>query len=286
MNNPLLLDGAMGTELFRRGLNLPLPLWSAEINITYPEYVKDVHDKYIAAGSNVITANTFRATPWAYSKAGYSPLRAKERARSSLIKAVELAKKSANDSAMVAGSLTSTEDCYLPKKFPGKTIAQDNYGITLEWLIDSDIDILLFETMGNLDEIKVAMEMSDTCNLNRWLSLILKDRNHLLDGTRLENVFDILSGYEIAVLLCNCNKFETTLDALQIYKREWLGSWGVYPNLGITDFGNNYFQILDEHKFKAGMEKILHLNPDVIGLCCGSTPKHIQLLKSYFIGNL
>ena len=55
MNIPLVLDGAMGTELMRYGLDLSLPLWSADINLTHPESVQEVHDNYIAAGSDVTT---------------------------------------------------------------------------------------------------------------------------------------------------------------------------------------------------------------------------------------
>ena len=91
----LIMDGAMGTELIARGLNLPLPLWSAETNITDSEIVSAVHHDYVSAGANIIGTNTFRTTTWTYRKAGYSPKRAQERARSSLMKAVELA-RSAN----------------------------------------------------------------------------------------------------------------------------------------------------------------------------------------------
>ncbi|MEC9307629.1 MAG: homocysteine S-methyltransferase family protein, partial [Candidatus Neomarinimicrobiota bacterium] len=121
MNIPLILDGAIGTELIRRGLDLPLPLWSADINLTHPESVQQVHDAYITAGSDVITTNTFRTTPWTYRKAGYTPLRALERARDSLLKAVELANKAAMDTVRVAGSITAVEDCYTPELYPGKT---------------------------------------------------------------------------------------------------------------------------------------------------------------------
>ena len=43
----MILDGAMGTQLMRNGLDLPLPLWSADINITHPDIVRDVHKDYV-----------------------------------------------------------------------------------------------------------------------------------------------------------------------------------------------------------------------------------------------
>ena len=283
MNIPLILDGAMGTELIRYGLDLPLPLWSADINLTHPESVQQVHDNYIAAGSDVITTNTFRTTPWTYRKAGYTSLRASERARDSLLKAVELARKSSIDRVRIAGSITTVEDCYKPKLYPGKTAVEDTYGTVLEWFLETDIDLILFETMGNLEEIKIAMGLSSNLMQERWLSLILHDENHLLDGTRLESVFDFLDEEDTSVLLFNCNKIETTLDALHSIDQKFSGSWGVFPNLGIANFENHYFEILDNSKFEAGIKEILYLEPDVIGVCCGSTPRHIELIKSYIM---
>ena len=85
------MDGAMGTELMGRGVELPLPLWSAESNLTDPEVVSSIHQDYVDAGADIIGTNTFRTTTWTYRKANFSPKRAQERARSSLMKAVELA---------------------------------------------------------------------------------------------------------------------------------------------------------------------------------------------------
>lgn len=285
MNIPLILDGAMGTELIRCGLNLPLPLWSADINITHPLFVQKIHDQYIAAGSDIITTNTFRTTPYTYRKAGYTELRAKERARESLFRAVELANNAAMDKVRISGSISTVDDCYMPQKFPGKTVVEDTYGIVLEWFSQSNIDLVLFETMGNLKEIEIAMKLSTDLNTDRWLSLILKDKFHLLDGTKLEFIFDILIDQNISVLLYNCNKIDTTLDVLNHSKNKMFGSWGAYPNLGVTDFENEYFETLDNTKFELGIKAILNFSPNVIGVCCGSTPRHVQLIKSYIMEN-
>ena len=87
-NLPLIIDGALGTELMRRGLKLPLPLWSAEANITHQNDVISVHRDYVEAGADIVTTNTFRSTTWSYKRAGFSNKRAMERARHSLMNAV------------------------------------------------------------------------------------------------------------------------------------------------------------------------------------------------------
>ena len=64
-----ILDGAMGTELIKRGLTLPKHIWSADANIHHPKLVQLIHKEYIDAGADYITTNTFRTTPRAYAKA-------------------------------------------------------------------------------------------------------------------------------------------------------------------------------------------------------------------------
>ena len=93
MKTPLVLDGAMGTELKNRGVKIPLPLWSADVNLTNPDIVKTIHQDYILAGADIITTNTFRTTSWTYKKMEISIKNAKNRARDSLYQAVECAHK-------------------------------------------------------------------------------------------------------------------------------------------------------------------------------------------------
>ena len=280
MKKPLLLDGAMGTELINRGTDLPLPIWSADANLTHPEIVKEIHFEYIQAGAELITTNTFRTTTWTYRKAGYTPARARERAKDSLYKAVECAQSAAGETVKVAGSITSLEDCYSPEKFPGKTAAEDIYGETTEWMVDAGLNFILFETMGNIQEITIALETARGFDNGVWLSLIMKNGDHILDGTPIEYVISLINGFEVDCLLNNCNQLDTTLRCIDHFENDWKGMWGTYPNLGKTDFENDYFDIIDESNFSAGMKSILMKDPGVIGVCCGSTPQHIRKIKT------
>ena len=65
----LVLDGAMGTELLKLGLKLPLPLWSAIANEEHYKKVVEIHKNYIEGGCDVITTNTFRTSYRSYEKA-------------------------------------------------------------------------------------------------------------------------------------------------------------------------------------------------------------------------
>lgn len=275
------MDGAMGTELMNRGLDLPLPLWSAEANLTDPETVLAVHKDYVSAGADIITTNTFRTTTWSYRKADYSPKRAVERAKSSLMKAVELARSS--HPKIVAGSLTSIEDCYEPETFPGRGIAEDTYGETTEWFLEEGVDVILFETMGHLDEITVALESVENLSLDIWLSLIIKGKEHLLSGHDIANVYSLAKNKNVKCLLLNCNTVEKTDHILEAFIAAWGGEWGVYPNMGLSDPEPDgaMDQKVDEQSFRKTISAYLEKNPKVIGSCCGSTPKHTKVIYDF-----
>ena len=66
----IILDGALGTELQRRGVKTKLPLWSAEALLENPKLVQEIHEDYIGAGAEIITANTFRTNVRTIKKAG------------------------------------------------------------------------------------------------------------------------------------------------------------------------------------------------------------------------
>src|SRR6185436_2971426 len=107
----VLLDGATGSELHRRGLDTRMPLWSAAPLINAPDVVAQIHAEYVKAGAEIITANTFRTTRRAIARAGLKP-----QVKALVTKAVELARKS--KATYVAGSIAPLEDCYKPQIVP------------------------------------------------------------------------------------------------------------------------------------------------------------------------
>ena len=276
----LVLDGAMGTELNKRGVQTKLPLWTAESNITHPYLVEQIHKEYIQSGADIITTNTFRSTRWSYMRAGFTSVNAQLKAKDSLYSAVECAHKASKGMVKVAGSITTLNDCYEPEKFPGRNIAIDIYGQTLDWLIDSGIDMILFETMGNLEEIDIGLSLSSKYRKSIWLSVIMKSKKEILDGTFIEEIFSLANQYSVDAILINCNNILSTIKSLKIVQSHWSKKWGAFPNLGIYNYSNEYFNIITKTQFISGMKNILNLKPNIIGCCCGSTPYHINLLKS------
>ena len=280
-NQVRLLDGAMGTELMRAGLDLPLPIWSGDVNLSHPDYVRKIHKAYLNAGADILTTNTFRTTPRAYRNNGFEEYEARQRSHDSLERAVELAKQSAGVDIIVAGSIAPLEDCYEPDLFPGIEFAQREFRELAIWLQDAGIDVILFETMGSWPEIKTALTVTVDLEIPRWLSLILKNGNTLLDGTDLTNVLSDVKGYGIEMVLLNCSLCSITADAVDVLLRNWKGSWGVYPNVGAampTKEG-----VIEEKltikEFANEINKYLSSGSKVIGACCGSNPDYIRAAR-------
>ena len=278
---PLILDGAMGTELLRMGVELPLPLWSAIANETCSEKVYKIHREYINAGANVLTTNSFRSTPYAYQKAGFSRRDALLRSEMNLKKAVSIAKKAVTGTQLIAGSIAPIEDCYSPEIYPGDTQFNKSMESVIKWFHETEVDIILFETMGNSREISRILFFLEDCDLPIWLSLILQDKNHLLDGTSVHEILETLSTSKVEKLLLNCNTIQLTLQAIHTIKRYWNGPWGVYPNLGIKnpEIDGKIAQIISDETWRSRVKEILIEKPTVIGACCGSTPEHIRIIK-------
>ena len=281
MNEIKLLDGAMGTQLMQAGLELPLPIWSGDINITHPDHIQNVHESYLKAGADILTTNTFRTTPRAYLNHGFSLDNAMKRSRKSLYKAVQLAREVSNINTVIAGSIAPLEDCYEPNLFPGVTYAKKEFNELSNWLQDAGVDIIIFETMGSWPEIKSAILSTDDVQISRWISMILRDGKKLLDGTDLSKVLNNLLDYKIDMILLNCNPCNITNEALDIITKYWSKSWGVYPNIGtsIPSKEGIIEEKLSIDDFKEEINNCMNAGASVVGACCGSNPYYINALR-------
>ena len=281
-----ILDGAMGSELIRWGMELPEHIWSAAANLTNPELVLEIHREYVDAGADYITANTFRTTSRAYEKTGTSTSSVSNKktgalARKSLNKAVELAKEAASNSVKVLGSIASLEDCYSPELFPGKNTAITEFRQLGGWLSDAGVDILLLETMNSIAEAEAGLIALQSFELPIWVSFVMKDDEHLLSGDLLLDALTLLQDHSVNTVLLNCNPLRRTEKAMILLTEYWTGKWGIYPNLGIGEPSPNgrITKYESMEKFTALMEKAIDLGASVVGACCGSTPEQISELS-------
>ena len=276
-----IMDGAMGSELIRKGLTLPEHIWSAEANIMSPDAVKKIHREYIDAGADYITTNTFRTTPRAYQKTEIDDKKAVQIAKNSLLCAVELAKEAADNTIKVIGSIAPLEDCYTPEFFPGKNVAISEFIQLGKWLKVAKVDILLLETMNSLVETESALIGIETLDLPIWVSFVLKDADHLLSGDSICDTLEMIKYHSVDCIMLNCNSLDRTVTAVEKFVDNCHSDWGIYPNLGsgepLTDGNITVHESMEKYLFL--IQLALDLGASVVGACCGSSPRHIAEIK-------
>jgi len=282
----LLLDGAMGTELFRRGVNTRLPSWSAHALIENPQMVRDIHVDYIRSGSEIITTNTFRTTPRALGKKGLS-----KRAKELTYLAVSLAKQARDESAdkpvWIAGSVAPLEDCYEPGLTPdSKTVFQEHKEL-ITWLVEAGVDFILIETMNTIQETIAAARAAEMSQLPIFVSWTCATGGRILNGESVQEGVRSLEPYNPAAFLVNCTPSQDIGPALQKMYEVSKVPIGAYANIGKPEpvFGWEFTHELDVSAYAHVAEDWIRLGAKIVGGCCGTTPEHISALKNHFIRN-
>lgn len=276
---PLLLDGALGTELERLGLGREAPVWSAAALVDAPATVRDIHERYLAAGAEIITAATFRTSRRALAKGGMA-----ERAPALTRLAVQLAREArdtaARRPAWVAGSIAPLEDCYRPDLSPHPEIALAEHREMAEWLADAGADLLLVETMGNISEAAAALKAAAATGLPVWVSIICGAEGRALGGSSIAEAVAALEPAGAAALLINCTPATDVMAPLQeLVARSSLPA-GAYANMGMPLGHGGFQRFLSPEAYADAAAGWLRAGAGIIGGCCGTTPAHIRKLAA------
>jgi S-methylmethionine-dependent homocysteine/selenocysteine methylase len=282
----VLLDGATGTELERRGFVTSPPLWTADAAVRAPELLQQVHHDYLAAGAHIVTANTFRTTPYTLRQVG----RAAE-AASLTAQSVALARAACRSAGhgLVAGCLAPLEDCYHPERVPSAAVLRREHGAHAANLAASGADLLLVETMGTAREALAAAAAALGTGLPVLVSFILHPHGSgdLLSGEDLQVALADVRGLEVggtraAGFLVNCTPRALLLAALaRMQDARDARPLGAYANAGEpAEHGWKDDPSATPAAYAAwGVHARAH-GARLLGGCCGTTPAHIRALAS------
>ncbi len=294
---PIFLDGALGTELARRGVDTGLPLWSANALLSAPDEVRRIHTEYLLAGARVITADTFRTNTRTLQRCGLHG-----RMRELTYRAVELAREAvdaftpsmqgvgrARLRPLIAGSIAPVEDCYCPWLVPqdeGVLLAEHTELANL--LAGAGCDLLLVETMNTAREAAVATRAAMQTGLPVWVSFVLGPDNRLLGGDSLEQATRGVLAYGPAALLVNCIPVAQVSAALAVLRSATnaasaanaagpgvtIGAYANAGHVGEQGWSMEHGTSPDEYALAAGEWR--RAGAGIIGGCCGTTPDHIR----------
>ena len=277
---PILLNAATGTELQRRGADTRLPLWSARALADAPDLVRAIHREEVAAGAEVVTANTFRTHRRTLAKGGLA-----ERSRELTALAVRLAREAsgaAGRDVFVAGSVAPLEDCYRPDLVPEDSALEREHDEQAESLAAAGVDLLLLETHNTVRELIAAARAARTTGLPFAASMVTDGNGRLLSGEAIEDAVRELEPLDPDVLSINCvpaGKLGADLGRLSA------AAPGVplaaYGNLGLPadDRGWAFTGELSPEAYAELARGWLALGARIVGGCCGTRPAHTAALR-------
>lgn len=277
---PVLLDGAMGTELQARGARMDAPLWSAHALVEAPALVREIHLDYLRAGAQVTTTDTFRTHARNLAAAGLHD-RAAELTRLAVRLAREARDRLADDdpdaaaAARIAGSLSPLEDCFRPADSPGGR-AGPEHRRTAEALAEGGCDLLLVETMGRSDEAAAAVAATAELGLPVWLAVVARADGRLLAGESFRELVAALAGLPVQALLVNCTELghlPAAIPALVDAAGPTDMLLGTYPHTGRQDPAGFVTHATEAAAFADALREWTRRAPlAIVGSCCGSTP--------------
>jgi methionine synthase I (cobalamin-dependent) len=295
----IVLDGAIGTEIARLGGVMDAAAWCAVANKTHPEVVRRVHEEYIRAGADVVTANTFATCRHVLAGAGLA-----DEAVSITARAVELAREAVNDVApdrpvAVAGSM-SNNVAWIPgtvspdpRFLPTRAQEAANYREMAETLATAGVDLILLEMMADVDRASLVTAAAIETGLPVWIGVscsLLADGSVVAwdmhteepadrlaaDHAKRETkpfapVIDALMSFEPQVM----GIMHSTVDAmgagLEVLFQYWPGPVMAYPETAAA-------HAVEPAAFAAYCRDWVEGGVQIIGGCCGTTIEHIRAM--------
>lgn len=285
---PLVIDGATGTELERRGVDISLPLWSARALLEAPDVLLAVHRDYLAAGARAVTTATFRTHRRSLDKAGLG-----ERAADLTRQAVAIARAACDERAaggLVLGSVAPLEDCYRPDLAPPEAECRREHAEMIGTLVEAGVDLVLIETMNNLAEAAAAVEAARRLAPGRWIASFCTRGDPpgvLLGGEPLRPLLDEL--HDARAVGCNCVAAPAMEAEVRFLRQALPPAVGVaaYANIGYADLDGNWVttDAVAPPRYAEYARQWFAAGATIIGGCCGTTPATIQAVAEALKGS-
>lgn len=297
-SNIKILDGGMGRELARMGAPFRQPEWSALALIEAPQFVRAAHDAFIAAGSQVITTNSYAVVPFHVGDDVFA-----EQGAALIALSGKLAREAADAApakVLVAGSLPPVLGSYRPDLF--EPVAAKKL---LQVLVDNltgNVDVWLAETQSSVAEVEAVRDVLGDDPRPLWLSFTLQDNldpqgNALLrSGESIAEAVNAALRISAGAVLFNCSRPEVMATAVKT-ARAALTSQGSALDIGV--YANAFEPSDNTRGANEGLSKMrqdtdpagyLDFAKDwvaqgatMVGGCCGIGPEHIAALKKAFV---
>ena len=277
--NTILLDGGMGTMLQASGLKLGER--PEELNIENPELITSIHAKYAAAGSRIVNANTFGASPHKLAGSKYT-----------LDEIIGAGIANCKKACAPYGALAALDVGPLGELLePSGTLAFEDavseYGRIVRAGVAAGADLIFFETFTDLYELKAALlAAKENSTLPILASMSFEAGGRTFTGCTVESFAVTARGLGANAVGINCSLGPKEIFPMAKRLAEALpGESPVFvkPNAGLPRADGSGYDITPQ-LFAMQMKPYRELKLFAAGGCCGTTPEFIQLLNSVFEG--
>ena len=279
----LILDGAMGTMLQRKGLQGN----SESFNLTNPETIGEIHNEYIEAGADIITTNSFSANSISQSEYNLS-----EKAGQMAEAAARIARKAADEAPRkiwVAGSVGPTskslslaqninDPIFRPFSFDGMAEA---FEVQIRGLVKGGVDLLLFETCFDALNTKAALyaigHIPEASDIPIMISASMSDRSgRTLTGQTMEAFYRSVQHCSPLSFGLNCSLgAEEMIPLIAEVASFATCAVSCYPNAGLPNEMGEYDETPSQMA-ESVRKMALAGSVNIVGGCCGTTPEHIK----------
>lgn len=270
---PILADGAMGTQLYNR-LGFRYVCFE-ELNVTQPQLVQSVHRAYLSAGAELIETNTFGCNRFLLGQRGLES-RVERFARAGARLARE-AREAAGADAFVAGAVGPTNRLGITREE-----IRTGFEEVVQGLILGGVDLFVLETFGSLDELLQALEVVKSCSsLPVIASMTFSSEGRTLAGEEPEAVVAALAEAGADVVAANCGFGpQPTLEVLERMTYANGPALGAMPNAGLpARVDGRLVYTAGPEYFAEYAEKFAAAGVRLIGGCCGTTPVHTAFMR-------
>ncbi len=294
----ILLDGGVSTELLKRGVPLDKNVWSGLTTKTHPEQVLEVHEDYIRAGSEVITANTYSTARHVLESINLG-----HEAKAMNFRSVQIAKQARDNAAdgevWIAGSMSSMPPLQGDQQVVLDQHAQASYEELAEVLAEAGVDLIIAEMMRDIENATMVINAALSTGLPVWIgystmmaddgidvrSLRWKETDHA-DTTHnfstLVKTLSLLGGQAVGIMHTQVGNIE---PALAVLGKHWSGPKLAYAETGRSMAPEWSFEEIcspqDYASEIAGWVK--NHGVQIVGGCCGTGPEHIRAIKEHLL---
>lgn len=267
----LVCDGAMGTMLQKAGVDLGQA--PEALNVDRPAAVEEIHRRYVAAGADIITTNTFGGSQTKLARAGLAGRAAElNRAGASLARAV------AGETVFVAGSIGPTGELLEPYGDLKVTEAEAAFAGQAAALAAGGVDLFLVETMSDLAEVKAAVAgIGSASDLPILCTLSFDAGGRTMMGVSPRQAAEALSALEIDGFGANCGQGPEEMEAVV---HELLATRPgavviAQPNAGLPVMVDGWTEYdATPERMAEYAWRYVAAGVRIVGSCCGSTPEH------------